>query len=406
MKKRTKQEMPFSNEDSSLSNDENGDDNGARIVPDAKLGKRSKSTNGKGKVMQSDDPVSSYLETSHVLKPLAQVIDLVFTFFDEEILNLVIYRHFSDQQKALVDRLLQKILSPSGMEKYRIAKGSSLKTEIKVETQDLGYRTGSETLRKENLIKIAMSYGLRTIKNEYKNSQKISKSHRTGYYISKSTVCDMFFREYFGSDYHDTDQESLKVHRVVGGLTKSFFFRLIGKNYETPKLGLIKKIYWLLSNDLGRQQITSHYRKSIRSKLERCIKPQYVNFEAIAENPDFLFELAGQRIESTGLKLPKTISQFQQCLDLAQNKLKKLSIKFGLDLDHLTSSDPNIQNPNYVSEELTSKPHLGDSQSNRAVSKKPTLNRRSTTSPSFEAKEEEAQVGKSDNCAIPSKKKK
>lgn len=49
MKKRTKQEMPFSNEDSSLSNDENGDDNGARIVPDAKLGKRSKSTNGKGK---------------------------------------------------------------------------------------------------------------------------------------------------------------------------------------------------------------------------------------------------------------------------------------------------------------------------------------------------------------------
>lgn len=291
--------------------------------------------------------------------PVVEVENMMRHFFYRQEINLQAYRGLRDSQRALVDRLLPKLLSTRGMEKFLTTRGSSSQCSLSLSLEDLGQRPGgSKSSKRENLIKVALSLGMKCLKKEYRTIHKVSKTHRTGYYVPKATVLTKFFEEYFGpreqlSNTSDMKSAPLDLHRAVGGLTKAFFIRLIGGDESNPKLGLAGKLYNLFASQSGRDILLQSYKESIKSKLATLFAPTGDD-----EDLDLLCEEIGQRVCSRGLKLPKTLQQLEICLDCAKNKILNLGAECGITREMLEKA-ANIESPSQeeeVSRRLSSAP--------------------------------------------------
>jgi len=269
---------------------------------------------------------------SEFSRQVRKVWKMASCLYLEAAVDLVDFRSLTDEQKKVYDRLLLRALSQSGITKFREVMYRSDLARLELNLADFG--NCGESLRKENLIKIVLSLSLKVLKRQFRQDKKVSKSHRTGYYVNKAKLNDTFYKEVMGEE--PVNGDSSLLHQVVGGFTKGFFLRLVGANATAPKTGLINRLFWLLSTEKGRSLLLAEYSKGVESKLSAIF-----NIDQLIRESDNKLELSAseileaieERILTKGTKLPRSLIQLQLCIDLAQAKLLKLCNQFGLDVE-------------------------------------------------------------------------
>lgn len=262
-------------------------------------------------------------------EPLQLLCILAEKLYVDAEVNLETYRTLGDGQRGVFDRLLTRSLSTQGLAKFRENKWRSDAGLLTFTTEDFG--SGKEGTRKENLIKIVLSLSLKVLKRQFRQEHKVSKSHRTGYYVNKAQLNESFYENVMGQP--PTQDDASLLHQVVGGFTKGFFVRLLGTNTCTPKTGLLQKLFYLLNTPEGKALLAEEYTKGVASKLEAVfgvplLKEEFGSSSVTSSTAQL--EALEQRIMSKGTKLPRSLLQLDFCVDLTKSKLLRLCSTFGL----------------------------------------------------------------------------